>query len=125
GEELLGGQAVRELEPDVEGPLAGDRAEGFGYAVSSALVGVSPLGHGVLRPGERRDASLLNRPEDPDAAVIVEQVDPFDDLRVAYDEANAPTGHAVGLGHREHLDANVLSPGRGEKAARLAPLEDE
>src|SRR5205809_612944 len=101
------------------------RPEHPGEAVAAALVGVAPLGDRVLRPGQRRDAGLLDRPEDPDAAVVVEQVDPLDDLRVADHEPDPPAGHAEGLGHREHLDADLLRAGRGEEAARLAPVEDE
>src|SRR5438093_1257579 len=99
--------------------------ETLGHAVAAALVGVAPLGDGVLRPGQRRDAGLLDRPEDPDAAVVVEQVDPLDDLRVADHEPDPPAGHPVGLGHREHLDPDLLRARGGEEAARLAPVEDE
>src|SRR4029077_15812589 len=95
------------------------------YAVAAALVGVAPLGDGVLGPGHRRDAGLLDWPEDPTAAVGVEQVDPLDDLRVADDEPDPPAGHAVGLGHREQLDADLLRARRGEEALGPATVEVE
>src|SRR5947207_592951 len=125
GEQTLERDAFPKLEPEVERPLAGHRPEHLEHAVAAALVGVAPLGDRVLRPGQRRDAGLLDRPEDPDAAVVVEQVDPLDDLRVPDHEPDPPAGHPVGLGHREHLDPDLLRAGRGEKAARLAPVEEE
>src|SRR4029453_8829003 len=128
-DQALEGHPFRELPPDVEGALAGERPEqrleDLEHAVAPALVDVAPLGDGVLRPGQRGDAGFLDRPEDPSAAVVVEQVDPLDDLRVADDEPDPPARHAVGLGHREHPAPDLLRARSGEEAARGAPVEDE
>ena len=86
---------------------------------------VDPLGDRVLRAFERGDRRCLQRREDADAGVIVEQVDPLDDLGVADDEADAPAGHAVRLRHRPHLDADVLRAGRREEALRSPAVEDD
>ena len=57
--------------------------------------------------------------------MVLEQVDPLDDLRVPDDEAEPPPGHPVRLGHREHLDADLLRAVVGEEALRRAAVEDE
>ena len=57
--------------------------------------------------------------------MVLEQVDPLDDLRVADDEAEPPARHPVRLRHREELDPDLLRAGRGEEALRRAPVEDE
>src|SRR6266542_2108163 len=125
GEKALERDPLRELDPDEERPLAGDRPDHLGHPVAPALVDVATLGDGLLRAGQRRDAGLLDRPEDPDTAVVVEQVDPLDDLRVPDHEPDPPAGHPVGLGHREHLDAYVFRARRRQETARLAPVVDE
>ena len=79
----------------------------------------------LLRPLERGDRGALQRLEDPDALVVVQEVDALDDLRVADDEADAPAGHPVRLRHRPHLDADVLRARRREEALRRAAVVDE
>ena len=113
-------------QPDVERALADDRyRKRSGESVPARLIRRDALGDRVLRPFERRDSRRLQRREDPDAAVVVEQVDALDHLRVADDEADPPAGHAVGLRHRPHLDADVLRARRREEALGPAAVEDE
>ena len=83
------------------------------------------LGDRFLRPFERGDRRPLQRLEDPDALVVVQEVDALDDLGVPDDEADAPAGHAVRLRHRPHLDADVLRARRREEALRRAAVVDE
>ena len=126
GEQRFGRQPVGQLEPDVERSLADGRFRERGRdRVAPALVRVDALGDRVLRARERGDRRRLQRREDADAAVIVEQVDPLDDLGVADDEADAPARHPVGLRHRPHLDADVLRAGRREEALRAPAVEDD
>ena len=125
-QQRLGGEPLGQPEPDEERALAHDRLrQRRGDHVAPALVRVDALLDGVLRPFERGDRRGLERREDPDAVVVVQQVDALDDLRVADDETDAPARHAVGLRHRPHLDADVLRAGRREEALRRAAVEDE
>src|SRR5438093_521747 len=66
----LDGQAVRQLDPDVERAFA-DCLHHLEDAIASALVRRRALGDGLLRAGQRRDRRLLYRTEDADAAVVV------------------------------------------------------
>src|SRR5437763_479413 len=81
--------AVRQLDPDVERAFA-DGVHDLEDAVAAALVRRRALGNRLLRAGQRRDRRFLHRAEDPDAAVVVQQVDPLDDLRIAEHEAEPP-----------------------------------
>src|SRR2546423_1149395 len=49
----------------------------------------------------------------------------LDDLGVADHEPEPPAGHPVGLGHREHLDADLLRLRSGKKAPRRAAVEEQ
>ena len=122
-EQALGGNAVGQLDPDVERSF---RRRRFGNAsrrpnaVAPRLVERAPLGHRLLRTCQRGDRGLLHRPEDPGAQVVGEQVRPRDDLGVADDEPEPPAGHPVALRHREELDADLLRARGREEARRRA-----
>src|SRR5204863_280497 len=82
---------VRQLEPDVERPLAGAReGQSVQDAVAPAPIRLGAFRDRLLRPRQRCDPRLLDRPEDADARVVGEQVDPLDDLRVPDDESEPP-----------------------------------
>src|SRR5207248_5333049 len=81
GEQPLDCQAVRQLDPDVERPFA-DRVDDLEDAVAAALVRGCALGDRLLRAGQCRDRRFLYRPEDSDAAVVVQEIYALDDLRI-------------------------------------------
>ena len=57
--------------------------------------------------------------------MLLDEVQPRDDLRIADDEAEPPAGHAVALREREHLDADLACAVLGEEALGPAAVEDE
>ena len=121
-EQPFGREPFGQPEPDEERALADRRLRKHGgNRVAAALVAGDALGDRVLRPFERGDRGALQRLEDADAIVIVQQVDALDDLGVPDDEPDAPARHAVGLRHRPHLDPDVLGAGSREKALRRRP----
>ena len=126
-EQELGRQTVGQADPHVERSLARCRElAGDGeYTAASLFVQPHALGHGFLRPGQRRDRGFLQRREDAGAHVILECRHPGDELFVADDEADPPTRHSEALRHREQLDADVARAALGEEALGLASVEDE
>src|SRR5581483_932790 len=87
-EQTLRSEPVGKPKPHEERALADDRAgQSAGDDVAAPFVRRDTFGDGLLRAGQGCDGSALQRLEDADAAVVVQQVDPFDDLRVPDDEA--------------------------------------
>ena len=111
-EQLFRTQPFGEAHPHVERSF-GDGSIGKRSTehVASSFVRFDPLDDRVLRPFECGDRRVLEWCEDADAGVVVEHVDALDDLCVSDDEPDAPTGHAVRLRHRPHLDADVFRAG--------------
>ena len=118
-------EPVREREPDEERALAARARDRGEHAVAPPLVERAPLLDRLLRPRQRRDRGPLQRHEDPRAGVLLDEVQPCDDLGVADDEAEPPAGHAVALREREHLDADLARAVLGEEALGSAAVEDQ
>ena len=57
--------------------------------------------------------------------MILQEVDPFDQLGVADDEAQPPSRHAVALGHAVELDADPTGARLGEEARGSPAVEDQ
>ena len=112
-------------QPDEERPFRPRARDRRDDAVAPCFVERTPLLDALLRARQRRHGRLLQRDEDAGAHVVVQQLQPPHDLRVADDEAEPPSGHAVGLRHREQLDADLLRARLGEEARRPPPVEDE
>ena len=126
-QQVLARHAVREAEPDEERALAArvEPAERGDHPVAPPLVERAPLLDRLLRPGQRRDARLLHGHEHAGEDVVLEILDPRDELRVPDREAEPPARHPVRLRHGEQLEPDLARAVLREEAGRPAAVEDE
>src|SRR3954451_20223580 len=98
-EQSLRRDPVRQPEPDEERPFTVRfhalqcRQRGVASPLVRRAAGLDAL----LWPVERRDARALQRNEDTGELMVLQVLDPADELRIPDREAEPPAGHAVRL----------------------------